>query len=110
MLEKRRKHFSSPLEKEEKKWDPNLRENAQKIVKRYLIIEKIAKLENLEVSDEELDKHLEEIAQKLNQNPIKFKVKMRENLEILRMDMLERKVLDFLLSNAKIIEKKPKED
>jgi len=79
---------------------------AEKEVRGVLILEKIAQMENLSVSEAELDKKLEKIAAQLNQRveAVKSYYQKEALLEELRAQLLEEKTLDFLLSKAKVIE------
>jgi len=79
---------------------------AEKEVRGSLILEKIARAENLSVSEAELDKKIEQIAAQIDQRAEAVKSYYQKELllEDLRAQLLEEKTLDFLLSRAKIIE------
>ena len=89
---------------------PKIREsltpNAEKEVRGSLILEKVAAKENISVSDEEVEKRLQELATQLNQRveAVKSYYQKKDRLEDLRALLLEEKTLDFLLGKAKIIE------
>ncbi len=85
----------------------SLRESAEKQVKIRLALEKIAKLENLEVSDEELDAEYEKFAEQYGMEVSKIKEVVPA--EGLRGDMLNEKALAFVKENAKVTTaRKPK--
>jgi trigger factor len=79
---------------------------AEKMVRGTLILEKIAHLENLSISETELDERLGQMAQQLNQRPeaLKNSYQKKGLLEELRAQILEEKTLDFLLSKTKMKE------
>jgi len=80
---------------------------AEKEVRGSLILEKIAGMENLSVSEAELDKKIEQIAAQINQRVEAVKSYYQKELLLgdLRAQLLEGKTLDFLLSKAKITER-----
>jgi len=77
---------------------------AEKEVRGSLILEKIAEVEKLSVSQEELDAKISQIAVQLNQRPeaVKNHYSQKGLLEDLRAQMREEKTLDFLLGKAAI--------
>ncbi len=89
---------------------PKIREslapNAEKEVKGSLILERVAAKENISVSDEEMEKKLQELATQLNQRveAVKSYYQKNDRLEDLRALLLEEKTLDYLLGKAKINE------
>ncbi len=91
------------------KFRESLRPGAERDVRGALILEKIARLENLSVSKEELDRQLEEIASRVNQRveAVRRHYEKEEILEDLRGQLLEEKTLDFLMKAAKVTEKPP---
>jgi trigger factor len=80
---------------------------AEKEVRGSLILEKIAEMEKLSISEEEQEARLTQIAAQLNQRPeaVKSYYQKKNLLDDLRAQMLEEKTLDFLLSKAKMIER-----
>ncbi len=80
---------------------------AEKEVRGSLILEKIAEIEKLSISEAEVEASLEKTAAQLNQrvDAVKNYYKKQGLLEDLRIQILEEKTLDFLLSKAKIIER-----
>jgi len=80
------------------------REEAEKQVRIYFILERISQKENITVSDEELDKHIENLAKQLRQDfdKVKKNFSQKHLLEELRLELREEKVMSFLLQNAQI--------
>ena len=88
--------------------EANLEELAEKEVKKHLLVEAIAKKESIEVSDEDVEARIQEIAAEHEQSVEKVKAdiqKQEDGLERFKTNLLRRKTLDFLLSQAKIKEK-----
>jgi len=82
-------------------------EEAKKIATRnwkvYLMMKEIAKLEGLEVKDEEMDEALKKMAEASKMDFNEYKSKLSEDsIKSIRMDILYRKVMDFLKSENKI--------
>lgn len=79
---------------------------AEKEVRGSLILEKIADLEKISVSEEDINVSLEKLAKRLNQRveAVKNFYQQRNLMDELRHKILEEKTLDFLLENAKIKE------
>lgn len=76
------------------------RDQAEKQVKIRLALEKIAELENLEVTEEELDKEYTELAE---QNKMEVeRVKSLLPAESLKGDLLTQKAVELIKENAKV--------
>ncbi len=79
------------------------REEATKLVKSSLILEAIAKAENVEVSEEEVEAELAKMAQMYNMEVEKIKSAMRPaDLEDIKGQLTIRKTIDLLVDNSKI--------
>jgi trigger factor len=90
------------------KLDSNMQELAEKEVKKQLLIEAMGKQESMQVSDEEVDKRIQEIAERNEQSPEKVRADIRqqdESMDHFKTGLLREKVLDFLMSQAKIEDK-----
>lgn len=85
---------------------PTLENTAVKNVKSMFIIYKIAEAEGIEVSEEELNKKIEEMAKNEGINVDEFKemIEGEGYLAGINYDLLKKKVLKFLKENAKLIE------
>jgi trigger factor len=81
------------------------RPSAQKIVRKTLILEKIAQLESLDISPEELEEEFGRIARQVNQSPTIVKEIYHKNNMITPMSqqLLEDKTLNFLKEHATIL-------
>jgi trigger factor len=78
------------------------REGAVKDVRANLLLEKIADLEGIEVSDEELDKEISAAAQQSRQNPLVLRKQLEEKngLEGLRQQLRCDRAVDFLYKQS----------
>jgi trigger factor len=78
------------------------REAAVKEVKSGLLLEKIARAENIQVSDEDLEQEISALAQQTGQTPEQVRQKLKEEgaLERIRGRMRSEKALNFLYSRA----------
>lgn len=91
------------------KMQEKYRHDAEKTVKSFLLLKKIAQKESFAVEDDELEKHMQEMALQSGRDYDSFK-KMYEGedrKDSLKMDLIQKKVFDFIESNAniKIVEK-----
>lgn len=83
---------------DEKTYLEQFRGNAEKQVKSLLILNAVAKAENLSVSDEEFDKEIDDISAEYGMEKDKIlELVRRENIE---KDLLVRKAIEFLRDNA----------
>lgn len=88
--------------------ETDLEELSEKEVKKHLLVEAIAQKESIEVSDEDVEARIQEIAGEHDQSVEKVKAdiqKPEDGMERFKTNLLRRKTLDFLLSQAKIIDK-----
>ncbi len=83
-------------------------ENAEKAVKSNLILNKVADLEEISVSDEEMDAELQKMGDQYKMELDKIKEIMKDSLDNMRGDMRINKTLEFLVDNAKMKEPKKK--
>ena len=83
-----------------------LRPEAEKAVKRILLIERVAELQGLRASEDELDDRVQEIAQKNDMKPgqVYSNLQKSGNLEALEREITERKVWDFLKEQSTVKE------
>lgn len=83
-----------------------IKPEAEKRVKQDLVLDAIAKAENIEVSDEDLDKELERQGKELKVEDIeKFKEDMKKgDLEYIKTGIIRDKTIDLLVSNVKFTE------
>lgn len=90
--------------KEQKQMEPALRVHATKQVRLFFILSTIAKQEKISATDEELDRLLESMARQMGQEPDKAKEDWIKKglMERLRWQLIEAKVMEFLLKEAKI--------
>jgi trigger factor len=83
------------------------KESAQKTVKLELVLEAIAKAENIDVSDEEIEQELEKISKQNNQpvDQIKNVLLMQGKMNTFKNSLIMDKTVDFLVDTAKVVEK-----
>jgi len=89
-------------EKEMKDLFEKLRPEAEKRVKHYLILRKISKKENIQVKEEEIDEEIKKLAE-INNIPysiMRKEMEKEDKIEDLRLNLLIRKTVDFLLKEA----------
>lgn len=80
---------------------------ALKAVKNYFVLNEIAKVEDIKVSEEDLDQKLEEIAEgyQVTKDMIRDYYEQNNRLSDLVYDMVTQKTLQFLVDNATVEEK-----
>lgn len=78
--------------------------NAEKNIKRRLILEKIAEVEKIEATDEMVDEELTNMAKAYGMNPEQFKKSYStpEDVKRIKDDLLYPAVMNFIYDNAKI--------
>lgn len=81
----------------------NFKPQAEKQLKTTLVLEAISKAEDVKVSDEDVDARIEEMAKQYGMEVDKLKDLMQErDIENLKEELAMNKVIDFLVSKAKI--------
>lgn len=77
--------------------------DAEKRVRNNLVLEQIAKAENIEASEEEINKELQDMADAYKRSPEEIRNILAANgsLGSLKEDVLLRKTIQFLIANAK---------
>lgn len=80
------------------------REDAEKLVKRDLVLDAIRKKEGIEATDEELQERIKTLAENYNQEEhvIKELLTAQGQLDVMRHEITYGKVIDFLVGEAKI--------
>lgn len=84
----------------------NMRPQATFNVKAFLLLEAIRKAENIEVPEEEIDAEIKQMAEDQGQNPARLRATMENNqqLLLLRAQMREERLLDFLMGQSEVTE------
>lgn len=86
------------------------RQRAERMVKTDLVLEAIARKENLVATDEDLDNEIKEMATSFQQEPEALKQKLDEDqLERIKFNLTLRKVVDFLVEHSQVEEAKDEE-
>lgn len=82
-----------------------MRDDAYNRVKTQLTLETIGEIENIEVTDEELDTEIEKYAKQYNTEMEKFKSSLRDSdYKNIKEGIKVRKTIDFLVESASIAE------
>jgi trigger factor len=84
----------------------SLRPEAEKAVKRILLIDRVADLQGLRASEDEVDERVQEIAEKNNLKPgqVYSNLQKAGNLEALEREITETKVWEFLREQSTVQE------
>lgn len=88
--------YLSYVGQKEEQFDATLRENATKDVTTYLIINKVGELENIVVTDEELEFELAKLADQYSMTIDKVKEALHEQLEDFRNNIRMGRIEEFL--------------
>lgn len=73
-------------------------------VKTQLVLEKVGKVENIEVSAEELDEELKKLAENYKQSEEDFKKQLKlDDIEYIKGNLIARKTVDFLVGKARFV-------
>lgn len=79
------------------------KDNAEKLVKADLVLEAIAKQENIDATEEELNQELQRLADQYKQDLDKFRKSIRdEDLDYIKMGIIKRKTVESLVNSAKL--------
>ncbi len=83
-------------------WREEWRPHAERDVRLALLVPEIAKAEDIEVSDEDVDEHLRRVAEEKGRSLSALKRSYREQglLDALEGGLLEERVVEFLISQA----------
>lgn len=75
-------------------------------VKAFLLLDAIGKAENIVVAEDEVEAELKSMAEERNQNVDRLRATMEKNnqLLLLRAQLREEKILDFLMSKSEVTE------
>ncbi|HNQ66664.1 MAG TPA: hypothetical protein PKL38_11840, partial [Smithella sp.] len=83
--------------------------DAEKIVKSFLVLKKIAEKESITATDGDLESYLQELAQHSGRDYESFQkmYNIEERKDSLMMELVQKKVFDFIEQNAniKVVEK-----
>lgn len=78
---------------------------AEDEVKTQLILEKISQVENIEVTDEDVDNEIKTMAENYKQDAEEFKKHLSEDdIEYIKESNKMKKTIDFLVENTKFVE------
>jgi trigger factor len=115
MADNQRRMISAGIDEEQAmkfslKMHDKFKDDAEKIVKSFLLLKKIAEKESLLVEENDIEKYLQDLAvqHKRDYESIKKMYDDEERKENLKMEIMQKKVFDFIEFNANIktVEKK----
>jgi trigger factor len=73
-------------------------------VKSQLVLEKVSKVENITVSDEDVNEEIKKMAENYKQSEEDFKKHLKEDdIEYIKNNLVMKKTIDFLVESAKIV-------
>ncbi|MBN2578412.1 MAG: trigger factor [Pirellulales bacterium] len=77
-----------------------------KALKEHFILEKLAEAEQIEVAETDYDDEIKRIAEQTNQSPrrVRARIEKSGNMDVLRNQIIERKMIDLILEHAKFKE------
>jgi trigger factor len=104
------KQSPRPSSEDDIKLREELRPSVMRFIKRLIMVQQVAKQENIQVTDQDVDNEISRIAayQQLKPEEVKDRLQGEKELDRLRDNLLERKVIDFLISQATVkVVKKP---
>lgn len=83
-----------------------IRPEAERAVKRFLVLERIAETQELRATEDEIDERIEEIAEKNDMSPSELYGRLQKSgrLEQIERDITETKVFDFLEQQSEIVD------
>ena len=81
-----------------------IRPEAERAVKRILVIERLAEIQSLQASDDDIDARIEEIAEANNTEPAKVYAELQKagRLETMERELTENAVFEFLMGQSEI--------
>jgi FKBP-type peptidyl-prolyl cis-trans isomerase (trigger factor) len=91
-------------EKDKKELEENAHKQALRQVKAFFMLDKIAQVEKIYLKEEEIDKYIEELAAqyKKTKDEIRSYLEKGHGMDELAVNMRNKKVMEFLLKEAKI--------
>jgi trigger factor len=84
----------------------NMRPQATFNVKAFLLLDAVGKAQDINVTDEEVEEEVKKMAEEQGQNAARLRAQMERSQELLllRAQMREERILDFLMSKSKVTE------
>lgn len=84
----------------------NARSSTESALREHFVLEQIAEEESLDVEPQEFEQEIVLIAQQSGQSPRRVRSRMEKNgeMDTLRNQIVERKVVDLIVENAKVTE------
>jgi trigger factor len=85
-------------------------QQAEMLIKQGLLRAELAKIEKLEVSDEDVEKEIARLADEQGRKTLAVRARLEadKKLDALREELLDRRIVEFLIENNKVKEVEPK--
>jgi trigger factor len=82
--------------------EQNILESTALALKEHFVLQKIAEVEKLDVSEDDIDAEIDRIAAQNDESPRRVRARLEKDdlLDALAAEMIERKALDLILDNA----------
>jgi trigger factor len=82
--------------------EQNILRSTELSLKEHFVLQKIAEVEKVDVSDDDMEDEIERLAAQNNENPRRLRARLERDdlLEALAAEMIERKALDLILDSA----------
>ncbi|GIW79192.1 MAG: trigger factor [Gemmatales bacterium] len=73
-----------------------------KTLKEFFVMQKIAEVENIEVTDDDIESEIERLAEEFGESPRRIRARLEQNdqLDSLSIEIAQRKVLDLICEHA----------
>jgi trigger factor len=85
----------------EEQFREQFKEKAKEDIKSQLVLEKISKLEDIQVSEDEVEEYLKESAEKYKQSLEDFKKNLKDDdIEYIKENLIMKNTINFLVENA----------
>jgi trigger factor len=80
----------------------NSRESTARALKEHFILERIAEDQEIDADEKDYDSEIAAIAKQANESPrrVRARLEKRGSMDVLRNQIIERKVVDLILANA----------
>ena len=104
------KEYAKLLKKTENELADEFKPQAESRLKSRLLLDAVAKAENMEVSEEELTREFDDLAKQYRTEAAKLREMFEKdgNIKYLKQDILNRRAIDFIYDNAEVTEVAPK--
>jgi trigger factor len=80
--------------------------SAEKLVRTSLIVEAVAKLQGIEVTDEDMDKEIAKLAERysMSEDAVRSRFEEQGTMDELKYGILQRRVYDYVIENSTVVD------